>query len=210
MCPFITRITSPLFSTHTHTHFQQQQTSISKMSQKNFTLCCLIQVLMDLSTSSLESHLCPRRSSFIFGKRWQSYGTKSGLFGRCHEMVRGSFSVASVVVQEVWGPALSCCGKLFFLCFQALLNHCFKEVSVAFVVLWVDGCPRFKEVHVNNTICIPKTVPMTFPAQAQVLWLIEAQCAHQHSHHHKQPAFSREFQLERILWHSKIQPQHVA
>ena len=155
------------------------------MSRKKLHICCLIQVLTDLSTSSLESRRCPRRSSFIFGKRWKLYDTKSGLFGGCRKKVRGSISVDSVVVQEVWGLALSCCGKMFFLCFRARLNHCFKDMSVAFLVLWVDGGPRFKEVHVNNTICIPKTVPMTFPAQAWVLWPTEAQCAHQHSHHHK-------------------------
>ena len=135
LSPILLLHSSPPFSTRTHTHFRQQQTSISKMSRKNSTLCCLIQVLMDLSTSSLESYRCPKRSSFIFGKRWKSYGTKSGLFGGCCKMVRGSFSVASVVVQEVWGLALSCCGKMFFLCFRPLLNHCFKDMSVAFVVL---------------------------------------------------------------------------
>ena len=116
--------------TYTHTHSSDHNGQVSQTPWRNSTLCCPIQVPKDLPTSSLESHRCPKRSSFIFGNRWTAHGTKPGLFGWCHKMVRGNFSVATVLVQELWGLT-SCCGKMFFLCFQALLNNCFKDMSVA-------------------------------------------------------------------------------
>jgi hypothetical protein len=66
------------------------------------------------------------------------------LYDRCGKMVRSNLSIASTVVCEVWGLALSCCSKMFFLCLWTLLNHCFKVFSCN-VALWVDGGPRFKE-----------------------------------------------------------------
>jgi hypothetical protein len=55
-----------------------------------------------------QSHICPKRSFLMFRRRCKSHIGKSGLYGVCSKMARSSFSVASMVVREVWGLVLSC------------------------------------------------------------------------------------------------------
>lgn len=59
-----------------------------------------------------QSHRCPRRSSFMSRKRYKSHIANSGLCGVCSKMARSNISVASMVLRELWGLALSCFCKM--------------------------------------------------------------------------------------------------
>jgi hypothetical protein len=96
MSPFITCI-------YVSTHFRQKRHDIiphfdsSVRSWRSFPP-------LQLS----HSHRCPRRYSFTIRRRCKSHIAKSGLCGVCCKMARSNFTVASMVVREMWGLALSC------------------------------------------------------------------------------------------------------
>jgi hypothetical protein len=174
---------------HYSPHTSSNEGKFLKAVMKELRNFFFIQVLTALSTPSMESHTWPWSYSFVFGKRWKLLGTTSAPYGTCAKMVRSKVLIASMVVREVWGLY---CSKIFFLCFQTLLQRCLKILGVAILRSEL----KLHETHPFLSHVIHFIVYHT--NQLYPVCPSETQCLHQHSHHHKQPAFGSEFQLERL------------
>ena len=138
------------------------------------------------------------------GERWTSCGAKSGLQGGCGKTVRSIFSIASMAAREVWGPVLSSCSKMFFLCFQTLLI--LECCSVELFRWWFS---RAQRNSCDNSICVPKSCSHEFSCPS--LNFVARRCTVLTSAHSSQwkLKFGSQFELVRLrqskvaLWNKR-------
>ena len=97
----------PTKSPCTSIHFRQRCTSFWSPSLKKLVFCFRNHFLTADFTSSSQLKRWPFKRPFSFGKRWESRGARSGLYGGCGNSAKPGRWIASLIVAVlVWGRAL--------------------------------------------------------------------------------------------------------